>query len=198
MSAWGWVVLGLVCGVLAWLALALTGAVREVRDLRARVEALESSSEATDVRLADGLPVGSPSPGWSVTAPDGSTVTSAGWRGRRHLVLFADAGCVACVELLPEVVGAAADALVPPTVVIGRGPAPPAWVEHADGVRVVVGVEDDGAVSRAFRTEISPHVFVVDEGGFIVAQGGSVTLEDVHALVREAGSLTIVAGSSDD
>jgi hypothetical protein len=180
-----------------WVGFGLIGAVRAVTDLRARVAALEAPPDRELVRLADGLPVGAPSPGWSVVAPDGRVHASTENRGRRHLVLFADADCAACIELLPTVVGAAADQVVPPTVVIGRGALPPAWTDHVDGVRVTVGTDRGGEVSRAFRTEISPHLFVIDEGGFVAAQGGPLSLGDVRTLIREAGELRIVTGAFD-
>lgn len=197
MTAWGWIAVGVLGAVVVWLGLAMVGAVRELADLRARVSALEAPPDADHLRLADGLPVGAPSPGWSVVGPDGAVHTSADHRGRRHLVLFADADCAACVELIPAVVGAAADRVVPPTVVIGRGAVPRAWTDHADGVRVNVGAERDGEVSLAFRTEISPHLFVIDESGFVAAQGGPLTLGDVEALVSGAGELRIVTGAID-
>ncbi len=197
MTVGGWIVVGALGAVVAWLGLALVGAVRELADLRARVAALEEPPGDEHVRLADGLPVGAPSPGWSVVALDGRVHTSADHRGRRHLVLFADAECAACVELIPAVLGAAADAAVPPTVVIGRGVLPPAWADHADGARLTVGMERDGEVSHAFRTEISPHLFVIDEGGFVAAQGGPLSLGDVLTLIREAGPLRIVTGAID-
>jgi hypothetical protein len=193
----GWIAVGVLSALVIWLGFALMGAVRELADLRARVAALEAPPDRELVRLADGLPVGAPSPGWSVVAPDGRVHTSTEHRGRRHLVLFADADCAACIELLPTVVGAAADQVVPPTVVIGRGALPPAWTDHVDGVRVTVGTDRGGEVSRAFRTEISPHLFVIDEGGFVAAQGGPLSLGDVRTLIREAGELRIVTGAFD-
>ena len=79
-------------------------------------------------------------------------------------------------------------------VVVGRaGDAVPAAWRRA---RVVAGSERGRSVSDAFGVEVSPHVFVIDEGGAIVAQGGAVTLQDVEALVRGAQGIRIVPGAA--
>ena len=52
-------------------------------------------------------------------------------------------------------------------------------------------------VSDAFRVEVSPHIFVIDEGGAIVAQGGAASLEDVEALVREGRGIQVLPGADD-
>jgi thioredoxin-like negative regulator of GroEL len=55
-----------------------------------------------------------------------------------------------------------------------------------------VGVEHDGDVSAEFDVEVTPYVFVVDDGGAVVAQGGAVNLRDVEELVTAGGGITIV------
>ncbi|HVD71262.1 MAG TPA: hypothetical protein VNG34_10450 [Actinomycetota bacterium] len=196
MNAWGWVAMGLLAAVVLWLAFALAGAVRELAALRGRVEALED--ETGPVHLADGLPVGAAAPSWQLASRDGAAVSSSAMRGKRHLVLFADAECRACDALVPEVIEAAASDRLVPVAIVGRGTAsatPAAWVP-VDG-RVIVGVEQGVEVSEAFRTEVSPHAFVVDEGGFVAAQGGPLTLDDVRALIADADGLRIVTGAAD-
>ena len=196
MNAWGWVAMGLLAAVFLWLAFALAGAVRELAALRGRVEALED--ETGPVHLADGLPVGAAAPSWQLASRDGAAVSSSAMRGKRHLVLFADAECRACDALVPEVIEAAASDRLVPVAIVGRGTAsatPAAWVP-VDG-RVIVGVEQGVEVSEAFRTEVSPHAFVVDEGGFVAAQGGPLTLDDVRALIADADGLRIVTGAAD-
>ena len=99
--------------------------------------------------------------------------------------------------MVPAVVRAAAAGALPPLAVVGRGrpDATPAGWRGEDRARVVAGVERDREVSDAFRVEVSPHVFVIDEGGAIVAQGGAVTLADVEALVRGAQGIRMFPGA---
>ena len=196
MNVWGWMAVGLLAAVVLWLAFALAGAVRELAALRGRVVALEE--ESGPVHLADGLPVGAVAPSWQLTERGGAAASSSSMRGKRHLVLFADADCRACDALVPEVIEAASSDRLIPAVIVGRGVAsatPAAWVSHGEGV--IVGVEQGVEVSEAFRTEVSPHAFVIDEGGFVAAQGGPLTLDDVRALIADADGLRIVTGAAD-
>ena len=108
--------------------------------------------------------------------------------------MFADATCRACDDLVPAVIAAASRGTVPPLAVIGRGDAaatPGPW--RAADVRVRIGSERGDEVSEAYGVEVSPSVFVIDEGGSVVARGGAVTLDDVLGLVREAEGVRIVA-----
>jgi hypothetical protein len=181
--------------LVAWLGLALVGSVRQLADLRDRVARLEAS--VGPVALRDGLPVGATAPGWTLDTPAGEAIGSGAFDGRRHLVVFADRDCEACDALMPELVRAAARGDVPPVVVVGRGVAaatPGPWRDDASTGRVVVGTERGAEVSDAYLVDVSPHVFVVDEGGYIVGQGGATGLADVRVLVRDAEGITIVGG----
>ncbi|HEY8438271.1 MAG TPA: hypothetical protein VIK65_06620, partial [Candidatus Limnocylindrales bacterium] len=112
----------------------------------------------------------------------------------RHLLVFADATCRACDDVVPELVAAAGRGTVPPLAVIGRGDAeatPEPW--RAADVRVRIGSERGDEVSEAFGVDVSPFVFVVDEGGSVVARSGVGTVDDVLRLVREAEGVRIVA-----
>jgi hypothetical protein len=125
---------------------------------------------------------------------DGGSLAAAMLAGTRHILLFADTSCRACDEVVPAAVEAAATGALPPVVVIARedgAPMPPSW----DGQRT--GVEHGDEVSEAFRVEVSPHLFVIDEGGAIVAQGGAATLADVEALVREAQGIQVLPETDD-
>src|SRR5262249_31929529 len=141
------------------------------------------------VRLAGGLPVGRTAPDWHITTPDGGSLGAASLAGTRHVLLFADASCRACDGVVTDAVAAAAAGTLPPTVVIAReedAPMPDTWIGRW------TGVEHADEVSAAFHVEISPHLFVIDEGGAIVAQGGAASLADVDALVREGRGIQVL------
>ena len=190
MSAPAWVAACVLLVVVIWLGLALIGAVREIAELRGRVDALGASP----AHLGDGLPVGTLAPAWSITTPGGGVASSSAFQGRRHLLVFADTTCRACDDVVPELVAAAGRGTVPPLAVIGRGDAeatPEPW--RAADVRVRIGSERADEVSEAFGVDVSPFVFVVDEGGSVVARSGVATLDDVLRLVRDAEGVRIVA-----
>jgi len=187
VTAVGWIAIGVLVLAVGWLGLALVGLVREQAALRARVDHLEAA--AAPLHLDSGLAVGRRAPTWSITTPSGEVVTSASLAGRRHVLVFADADCRACDGLVPGVVRASTQGALPPVVIVGRGDAasmPASWRA------ATAGVEHDDEMSVAFDVEVTPHVFVVDDGGAVVAQGGAVDLRDVEELVTAGSEITIV------
>jgi hypothetical protein len=185
MTPMVWLVLSVLVVAVVWLGFAMAGLLREVTALREEIQALTSAP----IHLAGGLAVGTRVPAWAL-----GDVSSASMAGQRHLIVFADADCATCHELVPPLVDAAAAGAVPPTVIVGRDgrDLPPSW----RGPQVLAGVERDRAISDAFEVEISPHLFLIDEGGAVVAQGGATTLEDAEALVRSADGIRIVPGAA--
>jgi hypothetical protein len=188
MSPWAWAVVLVLAAAVVWLVFAMIGLVREVAALRAELASRPS------VQLAGGLPVGSAGPPWTIETPEGP-VASAGFAGERHLLVFADGDCRACDDVVPAVVREAGADRLPPAVVIGRNgaPTPGAW----SGPNVAAGRERERDVSDAYLVDASPHVFVIDEQGAVVAQGGAVSLADVVSLVRDAEGIRIVPGVDD-
>jgi hypothetical protein len=191
MTFVGWIVVALFFAMVLWLGFAMIALVRTQAGLRARIEDLEAS--IAPVRIAGGLPVGGTAPDWVITTDDGGSLAASSLAGTRHVLVFADATCAACDEVVPAAIQAAADGDVPPVIVIGRDgdELPASW----SGPRT--GVEHGDEVSDAFRVEVSPHIFVIDEGGAIVAQGGAASLEDVEALVREGRGIQVLPGADD-
>ena len=188
MTAIGWVAIAVLAAAVCWLVFAMIGLVREVAALRADVARTNAPIE-----LAGGLPVGSTGPAWTIQTPDGD-VSSSAYAGKRHVLVFADADCRTCDDLVPDVARAAAGRGLPPVVVVGRdgAAAPTTW----SGPGITAGREHEGAVSDAYRVDVTPHVFVLDEDGAVVAQGEAVTLADVQTLVRDAQGIRIVPGTS--
>ncbi len=190
MSVLAWLAISILAIALAWIVLALLGLVRELEQLRARLDA----SEAGDVGPHRELPVGARAPVWWIATADGEVVSSSTFDARRHLLLFADAACRACDDLVPDVVRSAGAGSIPPVAVIGQGDAAstPADWRVAD-VRVRVGAERGDEVSAAFGVDMTPTAIVVDEGGAVVARGPVATMDEVRGLIRQADGVRIVA-----
>ena len=192
MSLIGWTVVLLLFALVLWLGFALIALIRTQAGLRARIEDLEAA--ITPIRLEGGLPVGRTAPDWLITAADGASIAAASFTGTRHVLLFADSSCRACDDVVPAAVAAAAAGELPPVIVIA----------HEDDAAILAswggrwtGVERGDVVSEAFRVEVSPHLFVIDEGGAIVAQGGAATIADVHAIVREGRGIQVLPETDD-
>jgi len=187
MSLIGWIVVVLLFALVLWLGFALIALIRTQAGLRARIEDLEAS--IAPIRLDGGLPVGRTAPDWEIAAADGGSLAATSLAGTRHVLLFADTSCRACDDVVPAAVAAAEAGTLPRVVVIARdadSEMPPSWSGPW------TGVEHQGDVSAAFRVDVSPHLFVIDEGGAIVAQGGAATLTDVEALVREGQGIQVL------
>jgi hypothetical protein len=193
MSLIGWIVVALLFAFVLWLGFAMIALIRTQAGLRARIEDLEAA--ITPIRLEGGLAVGRSVPDWEIATADGGTVAAASLAGTRHVLVFADTACRACDDLVPAVVEASMSGMLPPVVVVGREDDPTAM--PASWAGRWTGVERGDEVSEAFKVEVSPHVFVVDEGGAIVAQGGAATLADVEALVREGQGIQVLPEAGD-
>ena len=189
MSVYAWLAMSVLATAVVLIALALVGAVRELQELRARIDALGTR----DAPRRE-LPVGAPVPVWRIATADGEVVSSSTFDARRHVLLFADAACRACDDLVPEVVRLAGAGSIPPVAVIGQGDAastPASW--RVADVRVRVGAERGDEVSAAFGVDITPTAVVVDEGGAVVARGPVATMDAVRGLLRQADGVRIVA-----
>ena len=192
MSLIGWIVVVLLFALVLWLGFALIALIRTQAGLRARIEDLEAS--IAPIRLDGGLPVGRAAPDWEIAAADGGSVAATALAGTRHVLLFADTSCRACDDVVPAAVAAAEAGTLPPVVVIARDEdteMPSSWSGPW------TGIDHDGEVSAAFKVDVSPHLFVIDEGGAIVAQGGAATLADVETLVREGRGIQVLPEAED-
>jgi hypothetical protein len=192
MSIIGWIAVGLLFVLVLWLGFALIAMIRTQAGLRARIEDLEAST--APIRSFGGLPVGRTAPDWQIAAVDGGSLSAGAFAGTRHILLFADTSCRACDDVVPPAVAAAEAGTVPPVVVIARKDdvaIPASWTGRW------TGVEHNDEVSDVFHVEVSPHLFVIDEGGAIVAQGGAATLADVEALVREGRGIQVLPEAGD-
>jgi hypothetical protein len=198
-----WIALVVVVLAMAFLGLALAGVVRRLDDLRREVEDLRRE-HAGPVDLAyplAGLPVGSAAPSFDAPREVGGRFSSSDLGGSAHLVVFADPTCEACDALVPDLLTAAEAGAVPPTLIVGRsGSAWPAgWMPAAEAQdRVGVVRDEGGRIARAFASDFSPHVFVVDEGGSVTAQGPAGSLAAVHALLRDAEGIRIIPAEVGD
>lgn len=185
MSWVPWALVAILTVIVAWLLLALSGAGRTIADLRA--------TEEPEVRhLSPGIEPGTLAPRFEAETDGGGTFDALVVAGLRHLVLFADPDCAACATLVPGVLAEAAARRFPSVVVVSRGALathPSAW-RDADRGRLVR--ERGTEVSEAFGVDVTPTVFVIDEGGAVVARGPVQTVPEVAELVAQGKGMRIV------
>ncbi|MFI7705558.1 hypothetical protein [Nonomuraea sp. NPDC049480] len=165
-------------GVLCALDLVLTLAV--IRRLRQHTAKLAHLSAAGGGGL---LPDGASLPVFEARSIDGEEVSERGWR----LVAMLATTCQACAGQLPDLESLVKESGYAPDQVLAVvvGPDTPEGGELVDTVRPVATVVREvrnGALSRAFRAEIFPAFYQVEDG---VVQAGAVSVaglgEDVPA-----------------
>jgi hypothetical protein len=203
-----WIAVGVLAVALVFLSFVLAAMVGRLDALRAEVATLSERFDPMDgtgeplVHPASGLSVGTVVPTIEAERLDGGRWSSSTWEGSRHVVAFADPGCLACDDLVPALVAGAVAGDVPRTVVVGAaapGAWPVAWRPPPGAEERVVVLEDaDASVAAAFDSGFTPHVFVVDEGGAVTAQGPADSLDAVRALVRDAEGIRIVRPGARD
>jgi hypothetical protein len=197
-----WIAVGLLAVVVVFLSLVLAALVRRTEALRSDIAALSQRLDPADgpadglEHPSSGLPVGSAAPEVVGDRVDGVRWSSAAWAGRKFVVALADPGCLACDDLVPSLIAAAGAGDVMSTVVVGA-PVPDGWPEGwrpPSGAedRVVVLIDVEGTIGEAFDSGFTPHVFVVDEGGAVTAQGPADSLDAVRSLLRESEGIRIV------
>jgi hypothetical protein len=185
MTVLPWVLAAILAMTVVWLLLALSGATRTIASLRAGDDA---DGDAEVHHLSSGLPAGTRAP--AIEGLDDDLDDS------RHLVTFVDPDCAACDGLVPALISAAGARQVPQTVMVSRGrPAehPAAWVDTGPRARLLI--ESESAVTDAYRVDVTPTSFLVDEGGIIVAGGPTATIEDVLTLVADVEGVRIAPGT---
>lgn len=187
-----WIGLGLSFVAIGFLGFALSGSIRAIDDLRARIAALEAQRSE---RVGNGLPVGTRAPMFRSTGATGMEFTSESFAGNRHLIVFADPDCEACAALLPELEVRGAPL---PTVVVSRGGWDGGVLPLRTGETATTNVrtvlDPGGSIADRFESTLSPHAFVIDEGGFIATQGAAGTLDEIERLVQDAEGIRIVPG----
>jgi hypothetical protein len=173
-----WIAVAVLSSAVIFLLLALSGATRTVASLK---RSLDGNGADDVIRLRSGLAVGTEAP----VIKSASAVMS----GRRHLVVFADPDCSACEMLIPPLLTSAGHI---PVLLVGRSENgwPERWLPAAGGDVVVF--DPDEHIADAYAVGFTPHVFVVDEGGSISAQGPADSVEMVERLVREGAGIKII------
>lgn len=148
--------------------------------------------ERTEARLADvahdltpqGLAPGEAVPPFEVKRHDGSTFTDADLRGASSLVLFLGVDCRACERLIDDVERSRVPDLGVP-VVVATASADQAR-KLATDPRVEVLIQRGRELSRAFESNVTPHAFVVDARGIVLASGTPNDWERLRLLAVEA------------
>jgi peroxiredoxin len=161
-----------------------------------RVEALEtrldgdtSALSANGGQQAAGLPVGSESPGFSLSGLHGDTLTLESLRSAGKpiiLLLFTDPGCGPCTAMLPEIARWQEEHAEKLTVsLISRGDPEENRAKMGEHGLTNVLLQEDWEVSEAYRVNGTPSAVLVEADGTIASpvMGGA---DSIRSLVAYA------------
>jgi peroxiredoxin len=155
------------------------GLIRRLREVhRAMMDWKERVSKSNP--LLGGLHVGELVPPFEARTLDGSSIALSDFSGSTWVVGFFSAGCSSCHEYLPQlrsILQGSRRKVRSLIVIAGDRNAAADLIRLADGAGPVV-VEEDGAISTAFRLGFFPTVFLIDEDGR--SAFGSNSVEDLR------------------
>jgi hypothetical protein len=170
-----WIAVAILAAAVVWLGLALLGAVRELAAIRERLDAMQAGVAS----IEDGLPVGTPAPAWEIVTPE------------ENGLVVVDARAPAPPGVLPTRTAPRAMSWSRRSsggrrrpAAAGRRDRSRARATPERGAPWVVGAERADRLLTACEVRLSPHVFVIDDSGFVVAHGVAADLDDVRSMLR--------------
>lgn len=174
------------------LGLIMLGTLRRIAPILERAEARLAQTPSIM-----GLPVGATVPSFAAEDVGGGTFTDADLLGATATVLFLGSSCKACESFVGDLEsGRAPDLGVRLVTVVADLEAARALAQSPE---VVVVIDEERSLARAFESNIVPQTFVVDEHGRVRASGKPNDWEGVRHLltIAEGGdSRTHVAAAS--
>jgi methylamine dehydrogenase accessory protein MauD len=168
LNAFGLASCALLWVVVFFLGFLLLGTLRALGQLRWRLEQLEAT---TPSRLGrNGLKPGKKAPDFALPSVAGAEVSLHDFAGRKVLLVFTQAGCGPCRQILPELNRLGGRDLQ--VVVVNKGDlqATRQWATEL-GVRFPVLVQDGLDLSRKYEAFATPFAFLIDEKGVIASKG---------------------------
>lgn len=131
-----------------------------------------------------GLAVGAPIADFVAETEAGIPFTASDLRGGPALVVFLSSGCAPCLTLARDLERADAERLGARLFAVLHDPSERLELGLSSAVRVLY--QRDGAISQAFETSATPHTFVLDSAGRVVATGTPNSFEGLKRLVTDA------------
>lgn len=128
-----------------------------------------------------GLPTGMFIPDFEAVTGEGARFTSADLRGIPSVLVFLSSGCAPCRTLAAELEDATAARLGVRLLIVLRDSSERRDLGLDSTLEFVF--QSDGAVSRAFATSATPHAFVIDPTGIVVASGTPNSVRGLEELV---------------
>jgi methylamine dehydrogenase accessory protein MauD len=167
-------ILVLISSIILWLAVLLVGflllgALRAVDQLRWRLEQLEATTPSRMGR--SGLRVGKKAPDFTLPGATGGDLSLQSYAGRKLFLVFTQAGCGPCQQIVPELNRLHDNGKVE-VLAINKGEieATRKWVAEAH-IHFPVAMQPAFTVSKRYEVFATPFAFLIDEQGVIASRG---------------------------
>lgn len=178
MSVAWTIAFGTFAGLSLLTALAVLGTLRRAT---AALEEVEARLRGTDSDpRPGGLAPGTSVPEFAALTDRGRVFTARELRGRDVVLLFLAADCPPCRVLADELRAASPPYVEARLVLVFDAEAEAGQL--IEGIDAEVIYQDERAVSRAFNSAGTPHAFVIDRAGTVVASGMPNTLSALREL----------------
>lgn len=177
-----WAVVAVLTAVVIVLAVLVLGLLRRAAPILERAEHLLAAGTTSGANVLEGLPAGARVDPFVISDQTGrSAVSSEILAGPRTLVLLLSTHCEPCQALSQEMTGQAWDIAAARLVVIeSLEPGVEPLSVCSDASLYVQGTGQEA--SAAFRSNITPHAFVVDENATVLAKVIPESLNQLRAL----------------
>ena len=187
-------ILFLISSILLWLTVLLLGflllgALRAVDQLRWRLEQFEATTPSRMGR--SGLRVGKKAPDFTLPSAIGGDVSLQSYASRKLFLVFTQAGCGPCHQIMPELnkLQRAGEVQV---VVVNNGDADGARkLAEKSQARFPVLAQERFGVSKRYEVFATP--FVIDEQGVIRSKGIVNNGRHLRFVVTSAGQKETLA-----
>jgi peroxiredoxin len=168
-----------------FLGFLLLGMLRALGLLKWRLEQLEATMPSRLGR--SGLKPGKKAPDFTLRSVAETDVSLHDFAGRRVLLVFTQAVCGPCQQIMPELARLGGGALQ--VVVVNKGEAEAASRLFQEGQsRFPVLVQDGVDVSRKYEAFATPIAFLIDENGIIIARGIIGNRQHIGYILSGAGA----------
>jgi methylamine dehydrogenase accessory protein MauD len=171
--------------VVLFLGFLLLGTLRALGLLRWRLEQLEATMPSRLGR--SGLKVGKKAPDFTLRSVAGPDVSLHDFAGRRVLLVFTQAGCGPCQQIMPELNRLRERDLQVLVLNKGEPDETNKWAAEL-GLRIPVLIQDGLDISKKYEAFATPFAFLIDEKGVVASRGIISSKQQIGYVLSGAGN----------
>jgi methylamine dehydrogenase accessory protein MauD len=168
-----------------FLGFLVLGTLRALGLLTWRVEQLETVTPSRIGR--DGLKLGKKAPDFTLPSAVDGEASLHDFAGRKVLLVFTQAGCEPCRDIIPEL-NSVQDKGEQQVLVVNNGDleSTRTWADDVQA-RFPVLAQEKFSLSKRYQVFATPFAFLIDERGFVASKGIVGSRQYLHYVLSGAG-----------